>query len=100
LARMHADQWEAEVLDLPWLVRPTQYMSMLDSRALDDAEERGFEHPIFERVRRGWTIAFERAPAGVAALLRTPAAELARRCDGLPRTLLHGDAKVANFALM
>ncbi len=97
LASLHAKYWDSEVLDLPWLVTPAQFFDILGPRSVDD------EQPPFalsDIVREGWRSAFPRLPTGIADLLSTPPDALARRCDGLPRTLLHGDAKIANFAVL
>ena len=48
---------------------------------------------------RGWELAFSRLPPHLKDLLSREASVLAADCAGLPTTLLHGDAKVANFAL-
>jgi aminoglycoside phosphotransferase (APT) family kinase protein len=55
---------------------------------------------FFDDVRHGWEKAFSRLPPDVKDLLSRPASLLAAECAGLPWTLLHGDAKVANFALL
>src|SRR5205085_1193468 len=62
-------------------------------------ELRSEPDPFFAAVREGWAIAFERMPGAVGELLRSAPGVLTGRCAGLPRTLYHGDAKVANFAL-
>ena len=48
---------------------------------------------------RGWASALSRLPAPVAQHLSRPGLEWERQWADLPRTLLHGDVKVANFAL-
>jgi hypothetical protein len=47
----------------------------------------------------GWASALSRLPAPVARHLSRPGLEWERQWADLPRTLLHGDVKVANFAL-
>jgi hypothetical protein len=99
LARLHARFWDAEVLATPWLNPPERQFALLGPSA--GAEEAGWRAALSFRdaVRRGWDVALTRLPAAVADQLRQPAA-FARECAALPRTLLHGDAKVANFALL
>ena len=97
LASLHAKYWNSEVLGLPWLVTPAKFFAVLGPRSVDDGE------PFFalsDIVREGWRSVFARLPSDIAGLLSTPAEALAKRCDGLPRTLLHGDAKIANFAVL
>jgi len=60
----------------------------------------GRRHPLFSAVKEGWELALSMSPAVVGSLLKAPPSDLARFTDGLPRTLLHGDAKIANFALL
>jgi hypothetical protein len=100
LARLHARFWDAEVLAIPWLNPPELQFALLGPSA--GAEEAGWPAaPSFrDAVRRGWDVALSRLPAAAADQLRQPAEAFARECATLPRTLLHGDAKVANFALL
>ena len=106
LAGLHARFWRAPALDLPWLARAEHYAGLLDARsaANDDTDARtaaaGLPATLRQRVQLGWAAARRRLPASFAAALATPAADVARAWAGLPRTLLHGDVKVANFALM
>jgi hypothetical protein len=100
LAGMHARFWNAPVLDLPWLARAKSYAGMLDaeSAASHDALA-ALPAGLRERVQQGWAVALRHLPASVTATLARPAADTTRDWAGLPRTLLHGDVKVANFAL-
>jgi phosphotransferase family enzyme len=99
-AAMYAAFWESPALDLPWLARPGQLLGLLNAATLAGLADRGFPHPVVERAHTGWTAAFAHLPDRVAALLREPPEALAERGAHLPRTLTHGDFKVANFALM
>jgi hypothetical protein len=100
LAGMHARFWNAPALDLPWLARAESYVGLLDaeSGASPDALA-ALPVGLRERVQQGWAIARTRLPRSVTAALSRPAFDTARDWARLPRTLLHGDAKVANFAL-
>ena len=100
LAALHARYWESDVLRLPWLAAPAVRFALLGPMA--STEEARWPEPggFFDDVRRGWEMAFSRLPPHVKDLLDRPASVLAADCAGLPWTLLHGDAKVANFALL
>lgn len=97
LAGLHARYWNSDALGLPWLAGPADFFSVLGPSSLDD-EAAPFA--LLDMVRGGWGRAFARLPAAVTDLLSASPEALAKRCDGLPRTLLHGDAKVANFAVL
>jgi hypothetical protein len=100
LASLHARFWQADVLDLDWLARPDQVLRVLGPEAPGQDTGRPLE-PLFEVIRAGWAAALANLPHGVADWLLRPPQELVHRLGGdLPRTLLHGDAKVANFALL
>jgi hypothetical protein len=71
---------------------------MLAPHALDEEARLPSPPPILRWVREGWAALFARAPAAVARLLAEPALTLAQLCRGLPRTLLHGDTRIHNFA--
>lgn len=99
LADLHARFMHDEAASLPWLASPASYLSVLDARRAEDAED-----PLPARmsalVAPGWKAALRRVPVQVAELLRAPAEELVQFWRGLPHTLVHGDVKVANFAVM
>lgn len=80
--------------------RSDQLLGLLNAATLESLAERGFPHPVVGRAYAGWRVAFERLPERAAALLREAPESLAERGARLPRTLTHGDSKVANFALM
>lgn len=101
LAALHARFWESEVLSLPWLTRPPVYWSVLDFASAERAEALDLlPAGLCGQVQQGWAAARAVLPARVIAMLAMPAADLAWMWQGLPRTLVHGDVKVANFALM
>jgi len=64
------------------------------------AEEKiaGRDHPIFNAVQAGWHVAFQMMPPELRSfVLEPPVNELV---NGLPKTLIHGDSKLANFAIV
>lgn len=100
LAALHARFWGSDALRLPWLAAPVVRFALLGPMAAIEEARRPSPDVFFEDVRRGWEMAFSRLPPHVKDLLSRPASVLAADCAGLPWTLLHGDAKVANFALL
>ncbi len=99
LTCLHARYWEADELALGWLNRPADLLGLLGPQAPARITGRAVE-PLFEQVRAGWSAAMSRLPPRTAAWLARPPAELVQIvCDDLPRTLLHGDVKVGNFAV-
>jgi hypothetical protein len=102
LATLHARFWASPVLDaLPWLARAEHYAGLVDARCgLDPDAIARIPEALGARIARGWAAALGRLPRGAAELLTAPAADVAAAWAGLPRTLLHGDSKVANFAFL
>ena len=101
IADLHARFWQAPVLTLSWLTQPEWYADILGPhQAGDEAALRGAPQSIRDGVREGWRDARTLLPAAVTARLTRPAAELWRDWADLPRTLIHGDTKVANFAFL
>ncbi len=95
IARMHARFWGARAPACDWLARVESYCDFLPP-SYDGAL---LPEPLREHVVRGWASAMGRVPSVVAEKLTRPGREWAAEWDDLPKTLLHGDVKVANFAL-
>ena len=100
LASLHASHWNSEALRLPWLVTPAKFFRVLGPLSADEEALRPQSFALFDTVGEGWRSAFARLPTAIGGLLSRPAEVLANRCKGLPRTLLHGDAKISNFAVL
>ena len=99
MAKMHACYWESQVLDLPWLTPPETRFRVMGPEAASESDWRPAP-PVFDLIQRGWRIAEGRLSSKEMQILRQPAGKMAEACSGLPSTLLHGDAKMAHFALM
>lgn len=97
LARLHARFWESDALRLPWLASPLTAFAVLGPHSAKKDGLGPIPPELREMVRQGWAAALVHLPERVADVLLRPAVILARECVGLPHTLLHGDAKVANF---
>ena len=101
LVRLHASFWEAPALALPWLARPAQIAGVLGPECAASAAALAvLPPPLRDAVPRGWAAAMRHLPPSVATLLARPVAEMEELHRDLPRTLVHGDCKVANYALL
>lgn len=101
LARMHAHYWEAPALHtLPQLHQPADYlyiMGPLDHEAPEPGEpQEGIEY----WVRTGWDAVFRQLPSDLSQFLQESPPILFARWNDLPMTLLHGDMKLANIAIL
>lgn len=100
LAGLHARFWDHAALDRPWLTSVPRYCDLLGPALVEDEGALAlFPSALRERLVRGWSAALRLLPAGSRELVTRPGAELAAAWSDLPRTLLHGDVKVANFAV-
>jgi hypothetical protein len=101
MARLHARFWRSPALSIPWLGRAWTTSELMLATVLDDAVAVALmPSPLRERARVGWNAAFARLSARAAAVLRRPARFFRDAWADLPQTLVHGDVKVANFAIM
>jgi hypothetical protein len=98
LAQLHARFAGSPALAHPGLGTAARQLDLLSATVAEEEVRRHPEHPVFSRADRGWRVARERLAPRALALLEAAPREFERWADGLPRTLLHGDAKVANFA--
>jgi hypothetical protein len=100
LARMHARFWDSPALAEPGLLQFTGLADMVGPDAPTRLAGRDDLGPVVERAITGWAVAKKHLPRGVADRLARPIAELEDEWRSLPRTLAHGDFKVANFAIL
>ncbi len=101
LAALHARFWESPALSLPWLTKAAWYSDVLCPREAGYEEAlRGAPRSIQDGVARGWRDALALLPIGVADKLTQPSERIWREWSDLPKTLIHGDTKVANFAFL
>jgi hypothetical protein len=101
LARLHARFWNSPALDRPWLATPADYCEMLGpAMAADAVAVAQLSPPLQQAVPNGWTSAMRRLGSKAAARVTCAGREQQWRWQDLPRTLVHGDAKVANFAIL
>jgi len=98
LGRMHAYYQQHELLLQPWLAKQDIFFSSLGPHAVTEERSTGHDHPIFVSVEEGWKLAWQFLPAGLRPFLLDPPVE--RMTSGLQKTLIHGDSKLANFAVL
>jgi len=100
LAALHARFWNSPALDRGWLVTPSDYCEMLGPAVAGDASAIAtLSFHLQEGVPSGWTSAMPKLGGAAAAKLTCSGSDHQRAWQDLPRTLVHGDAKVANFAI-
>jgi hypothetical protein len=101
IARLHARFWNDPALaTMPWLADARDVVDLLAPPVVARTAFLELAPPAHrERVVTGWEIARRRLPDETFALLAEPAERVLARHADLPQTLLHGDFKVANFAL-
>ncbi len=98
IARLHARFWEFDAQHADGLAAPTLLAGLVlparatEELALDPA------HPLFVRIAEGWRIAESQLTPPAWRLVCAADRAFAAKSAGLPVTLVHGDAKIANFA--
>jgi hypothetical protein len=98
LAKMHAYYWQHNVLSKSWLAKQNIFFSFLGPFAPAEEKAAGRKHPIFELVQNGWDLALQFLPTDIRDFVLNPPVE--KITKGLAKTLIHGDSKLANFAIM
>lgn len=98
LAQMHAYYWQHDVLSKSWLAKQNIFFSFLSPFAPVEEKAAGRRHPIFELVQNGWNLALQLLPDDLRDFVLNPPVE--KMTEGLAKTLIHGDSKLANFAIM
>ena len=101
IASLHALFWGGnEIRNLNWLVRPFDYLSLL---APGEHKQDNYCPPpekLRSNISEGWKLALQLLPSAVMNFLSKPAEEIFEPWKDLPVTLLHGDLKIANMAIL
>jgi len=98
LSRLHTKFWERKMVSTSWLTNDQIFFDFLGPQSSADVKNAGREHPIFTAVQAGWHLAFQLMPPELRSfVLEPPTGEM---LTDLPRTLIHGDSKLANFAIL
>lgn len=98
LAELHARYWESPIMErLPWLHQMKDFVYIMGP--LDHLNYRGdWAKGLPQMVKEGWEVAMTLLPSHLQKRFLMPATAITRPWEDLPRTLVHGDTKIANFA--
>jgi thiamine kinase-like enzyme len=101
LASLHATFWESsEVKKTKWLISAHKYLEVLGQGEHESDNIAPPPDKLRNSMKEGWNIALGLLPVEISNILKKPANELFERWTDLPITLLHGDAKIANMAIL
>lgn len=101
LAKMHAAFWnKRDFTNYSWMLKPKDYLYIMGPLDLEQKNEdaksaRNVDQMIFD----GWNIVERLLPKDLSKKLRQSPEQLFNKWEKLPKTLLHGDTKLANFAI-
>jgi hypothetical protein len=99
LARLHARFWHSPELTASWLGDAATTSGIVTPDIVHDRDVADLlPPPLAARLRDGWEVALGRLTPRATELVSCPGAAFVDEWADLPRTLVHGDVKVANFA--
>ena len=98
LAELHAGYWESPIMEsLPWLHQMEDFIYVMGP--LDHLNYTGnWAKSLPQMIKESWEMAMTLLPGHLQELFLMPADDITRPWKDLPRTLVHGDTKIANFA--
>jgi hypothetical protein len=101
LARMHAVFWQNPSLDdLEWLLKPSDYLYIMGPLDLENNTQHAQSaRGVDQMITEGWKAAKKLLPSKLSQVLWKAPSLLWEHWSSLPTTLLHGDTKLANFAI-
>lgn len=101
MARLHATFWDADLHGVRGLAEPRIVCDLVGHALAKDAESLASVHEgVRDSIVRGWARVQDLLPAKDSAWLTRPAESCMEQWSRFPQTLLHGDVKVANFAVL
>ena len=98
LSSLHARFWGKELGHESFLSKQEVFFHFLGPKATEEERLRGREHPILNAVEEGWKLVAQNLPVELSSFILEPPVE--KFAMGLPKTLIHGDSKVGNFAIV
>lgn len=98
LAELHARYWESPILEsLPWLHQMDDFLYIMGP--LDHLNYTGtWAKSLPQMVKESWEMAMTLLPHTLQELFLSPTSDITSQWKDLPRTMVHGDTKIANFA--
>jgi len=101
IASLHATFWESsEIRKMKWLMQPQKYLDVLGPGEHTSDKTAAPPDKVRTSIHDGWNLAFQLLPVEINYFLKKPADEIFQYWNDLPVTLLHGDAKIANMAIL
>jgi hypothetical protein len=101
VASLHALFWDSPVIKkISWLNTPVGYLDLLTPGTHAQDEYCPPPDKIRTNISDGWKLALELVSPQVRKYLSRPVNEIFQRWENLPVTLLHGDLKIANMAIV
>jgi hypothetical protein len=101
IAKLHASFWESIELKKPgWFTRPTDYLEFLAPGKHESDKKAPPPDKIRNPMLEGWKIVMQLLPQEIGNVLSKPAKAIFEPWKNLPHTLLHGDVKMANMAIL
>jgi thiamine kinase-like enzyme len=101
ITSIHALFWDSnEIRKLSWIARPIDYLSMLGPREHKEDDYCPPPEKLRSNISEGWKLALQLLPSATKNVLTKPAEEIFEPWKDLPVTLLHGDLKIANMAIL
>ena len=102
LAKLHSVYWKSDVLEkFKGLLKPKDYLFMMGPQ----------DHSMFDKIAKppeniegwmneGWEYALNHLPKNIIDYLMQPLENITSDWDDIPFTLIHGDTKLANIAIL
>jgi thiamine kinase-like enzyme len=101
IASLHSSFWESpEIKKTQWLMKPEQYLEVLGPGEHESDKVAAPPEKLKNSMQEGWKIVFQLLPVEITNILKKTPNEIFEHWNDLPVTLLHGDAKIANMAIL
>ncbi len=98
LTRIHAQYWKRELNCRSWLTPQETFFNYLHPQSMSEEKAAGRDHPLYATIQKGWDLVYEFLPVELRSFVWDP--PLQPMTDGLPKTVIHGDSKLGNLAIL